>query len=143
MAGKKLKIVIIVVVVIVALFFIAALASGPYINKDVEAIQGIDQFVVLEQGSQYVARFSLVDAQMGPAAADVNVNFRVGNHYEDNFNVNASEFGTYQLQLTGQEFVAYAWTLPSGFSITEPTDTAVLTVTLPDGREFKADTTVF
>jgi hypothetical protein len=63
------------VVAIVALFFIGALASEPYINRDVSAIQGIDQFVVIRQGSQYNARFSLVDDNLGTAAADVKVRF--------------------------------------------------------------------
>lgn len=139
---KSIKIVIVVVVVVVGLFFIAALASGPYVNKDVSAIQGISQFVVLEQGSQYIARFSLVDTDMGPAAADVNVRFRIGSQYEDSFRVGAGDFQQYELALTGQPFIAYAWNLPSDFTL-YGSETAYITVELPDGRAFTADARVF
>ena len=44
---------------------------------------------------------------MAPAAPDVTVFFRVPDvPYETEFPVMASAFRTYQLQLTGQEFVA-------------------------------------
>lgn len=141
--GKGKKVAIITIPIVVILFLLVIAGSGPYVNKDVTAISGIGNFVVLEQGSQYVARFSLVDAEMGPAAADVNVKVKVGMSYEDEFVAPASEFKVYKLQLTGQEFVAYAWNLPEDFYGPGSSKTAIITVTLPDGRELKADTRVF
>ena len=145
---KGIKIVLVVVIGFIGILFLAALLSGPYVNHDVEAINGIDNFVVLEQGSQYIARFSLVDTDFAPAASDVNVHFSVAG-WEQNFNVTQAEFGQYQLQLTGQQFTAYAWTLPDEIKAalhegeSYDSDTAYITVTLPDGRQFDAEETVF
>ena len=77
-----------------------------------------------------------------PAASDAKVSFRICN-MEGKLDVSASEFKTYQLQLTGQEFIAYAWFINEPETVCDDFDYAYLTVTLPDGRVFKADERVF
>lgn len=144
---SKKKIIAIVIPVAIVLIFLIGLGSQPYVNTNVEAITGVDKFVVLDQGSQYMARFSLVDNDFAAAADDVKVHFSLAGWKQD-FDVSASEFAQYQLQLTGQEFTAYAWPLPEEFktAMTNSVDsvnTAYITVTLSDGREFTADTSVF
>lgn len=141
MTRKAVKIAIVVVVVIVGLFFAVVAFSGPYVNHDVDAITGIDDFVVLNQGSNYMARFSLVDDNFAPAAADVNVTFQ-GGGWIHNFTAPAYEFSTYKLKLTGQEFVAYAWNLDSDYDFSENHD-ASIRVTLPNGKTFEAEDTVY
>jgi hypothetical protein len=64
--------------------------------------------------------------------------------YKDEFNVKASEFKQYELQLTGQPFIAYAWQIPEKVSgIASSPDTATITVTLPNGKTFTAEDTIF
>ena len=70
------------------------------------------------------------------AASDAQVLFVVISNsglerYRDEFNVTASEFKQYKLQLTGQPFIAYAWQIPNKISgIESSPDTATITVKL-------------
>lgn len=145
--NKKRKAAIIIPIVIVGLFVIGGLLSMPYINTNVEAISGVTQFYILEDGSLTKIRFSLIDNEGYVAASDANVSFVVTSEsgrelYRDEFSVKASDFQQYQLQMTGQPIFAYAWQIPElieadGDSLS--LDTALLTVTLPNGKVFTAE----
>jgi hypothetical protein len=104
----------------------------------VDEIAGISSFVVIEEGSITKLRFSLIDDEGYAAASDANVHFRIS-ALEQEFPVSANEFQEYKLQLTGQPIYAYAWQINERI----PEGTAVLTVTLPNGKDFTASERVF
>jgi hypothetical protein len=65
--------------------------------------------------------------------------------YHTGFNIKSDDFKTYSLVLTGAPIVAYAWQI-IGQSLAHPPTVfpkAYLTVTLPDGKSFNADTSFF
>jgi hypothetical protein len=147
LVGKKLKITIIVVVAVVAIIVIAGLASTPYINRDVNSIAGVSQFVVLKDGSLYKARFSLVDQDNYVSASDANVKFSIrdssGNDlYSRAFNIGSYDFEEYKLLLTGAPIIAYAWQFNQGDvrGSSDSFKTSYLTVSLPNGKVFDAQT---
>lgn len=155
--SSKKKIVGVVVGIVVAFFVIIAIAAasvppGTLHQTDPENIQGISQFVVLEQGSNIAARFSLNTPENVYATSDASVQFRIVSGsgtelYSQNFDIKASDFAQYELRLTGQPLIAYAWFLdapPSRFeSSSLDLPEAFITVTLPNGKSFNAKTTLF
>jgi hypothetical protein len=113
-------------------------------------ITGVTNFLILKEGSLYQARFSLVDANNDQMASDANVTVQVKRDdgslvYSQNFTVSQDDFKTYQLQLTGTQFLAYAWQIDA--SNLQHSDLEVLkgylTVTLPNGKTYSTDTSVF
>jgi hypothetical protein len=112
--SKKKKVAIVVVVVVIGLFALAAIASTPYFNRDVNSIMGVTQFVVIKDGSLYKARFSLVDKDGVAAASDAVVGFLITDEnghtlYNKGFQISGSDFSQYKLLLTGAPIFAYAW----------------------------------
>ena len=125
------------------------MASVPYVNTNVQEIAGINQFIAIKDGSMYNFRFSLVDNDNAYAASNANVSFGImdkntgGFVYVKHFPVSTDDFKQYNLVLTGAPVHAYAWqinqtSLPSLNS--GGLYDALLEVVLPDGREFKAQT---
>ena len=152
--GKKLKIVGAVIGGIILLIVIGVVASfvapGSVYKTDPNKITGITQFFVLKDGSLYKARFSLTDKDNSIVTSDAKVNFDAKTDtgvtlYHTGFNVKSDDFKTYSLVLTGAPIVAYAWQI-NGQSLAHPPNVfpkAYLTVTLPDGKSFNADTSFF
>jgi hypothetical protein len=139
---KKRYIVIIPVVGFAMLILLGIGLSTPYINRDVEAINGLTNFVVLHDGTLYKARFTLVDNEGYVAASDGKVHAVIcGAVY--NFPFIADEFQQYKLQLTGQPIVAYAWTMQDSDIHADGMCDATITVTLSNGKSFETNTTVF
>jgi hypothetical protein len=145
--GKKLKITLIVVVVIVGLIILLGLASTPYINRDVNSIVGLTQFYVIKDGGLYKMRFSLLDKDNAAAASDADVVFAIrdsshNNLYSTAFHISSYDFKEYALILTGSPIIAYAWQINAGDvrTFSDSVKTAVLTVTLPNGKVFNAQT---
>lgn len=102
----------------------------------------VDRLVVLGgQGQdQYQARFSLLDKNLSETREDGRASFAIldGSRilYQSEFDVKKSDFGRYSLVLTGQEFTAYAWTIPLS-KVSKGTSTfgrAVLNFTTSDGQ---------
>lgn len=137
---KGFKIAIVTVVAIVALFFIAAIASGPYVNANVNEIAGIKNFVVIhESGDLYTARFSLVDNELGAAADNAYLHYSICG-IEGEKQLSTSDFKEYALQLTGSKFIAYAWQIDSPEICSSYN--SYIEITLSDGRFFDESTTV-
>ena len=65
--------------------------------------------------------------------------------YATSFDVSSSDFKQYELALTGQPVIAYAWQIDQskvrGSGATSPLNNAEIKVTLPDRREFSDTTT--
>lgn len=169
--GKKIGIGIGVVIgVFFVLVGIGAAASSSQSNNsanintaaysaDLNRIVGISEFTVTKQGSMYQAHFQLVDKDLAPMTSDARVSLVVklkntsnGNDgqtvYSKAFDVRASDFQAYTRTLTGaQTGEMYLWLIDtqdlqgvkqSDFSFGD----ATLTVTLPNGKSFTADTTI-
>lgn len=152
--GRKLKIVGAVIGSIVLLIIIGVVASfvapGSVFKTDPNKITGITQFYVIKDGSLYKARFSLTDKDNGIVTSDAKVSFDAKtdsgiSFYHTDFNVKSEDFKTYNLVLTGAPVVAYAWQI-NGQSLAHPSNVfpkAYLTVTLPNGKSFNADSSFF
>ena len=138
---KAVKIVLMVVFGFIGIIFLGAIFSGPFVNHDISAITGIKQFVVLHDGSLYTTRFSLVDSENGQAASDAHLSYNICG-VQGEVDITASDFKTYQLVLTGQPIVAYAWQMDDP-EMDCDTYNANIVVTLPDGRWFEARKTAF
>jgi hypothetical protein len=149
--GKKLKILGAVIGGIILLIIIAVVASflapGSVYKTDPNKITGITQFFVIKDGSLYRSRFSLIDSNNGIATSDAKVSFTAKTEsgttlYHTDFNIKSEDFKTYSLVLTGAPIVAYAWQINRESLAHSPTDfpKAYLTVTLPNGKSFNADT---
>lgn len=122
--------------------------NGPQI-ENANNIIGISEFVVVQQGSVYQAHFSLTGTHAEQLSSDAKVSFVVKRDdgstvYSQNLDVKQSDFQTYQLRLTGASFLAYLWQfdgqkIPHGqYEILK----AYLTVTLPNGKTYQADTSI-
>jgi hypothetical protein len=152
--GKKLKIAGAVIGGIIILIIIGVVASfvapGSVYKTDPSKITGVTQFFVLKDGSLYKARFSLTDKDNNIVTSDGKVSFDAKTDtglalYHTDFNVKSEDFKTYSLVLTGAPVIAYAWQI-NGQSLTHPSNVfpkAYLTVTLPNGKSFNADTSFF
>ena len=139
---KKKYIVIIPVVGFAVIILLGLGLSAPYINRDVEAINGLTNFVVLHGGTLYKARFTLVDNEGYVAANDGKVHAVICGAVYD-FPFAADEFQQYKFQLTGQPIVAFAWTMDASDINAGGMCDATITVTLSNGKSFETDTTVF
>ncbi len=116
------------------------------------------------EGSLYRIRFSLVDANDVVATSNAKVSFAMlvdatnQTLYSRTFDIKSTDFQTYQLVLTGAPIVAYSWQVDSSeiarpqsvtnnnnqtTSLDNTMKTALLTVTLPNGKTFTTDTTFF
>ncbi|MDQ4067394.1 MAG: hypothetical protein M3114_07390 [Thermoproteota archaeon] len=163
--GKKAKIVIGVVLGVIFVFIgiplILFFFAPGAIPADPDRITGISQYFVLRDGSLYKARFSLVDANNAVVTSDAAVKWVVkadaayGQElYRQEFNIKSIDFQTYQLVLTGAPVVAYSWQIdgnsfPEQFSSASSSTglprakVGILEVTLPNGKNFTADTTFY
>jgi hypothetical protein len=137
--GKAKKAVIIIVPVAAFLILVIGVGSQPHLNTNADEIAGITGFHVIKDGSITKLRFSLVDDQGYAAASDALVHVKTY-AYDQEFQISASDFKEYRLQLTGQPVYAYAWQTTE--SIGRDTH-VVLTVTLPNGEQFKTSDRVF
>ena len=121
--------------------------NGPQI-ENANNIIGISEFVVAQQGSVYQVHFSLTGARAEQLSSDAKVSFVVKRDdgstvYSQNLDVKQDDFQTYQ-RFTGASFLAYLWQfdgqkIPHGqYEILK----AYLTVTLPNGKTYQADTSI-
>lgn len=112
-------------------------------------IIGISEFYVAQVGSVYQAHFSLTGEHAEQLSSDAKVVFVVKRDdgsivYSQNFDASQDDFKTYQRVITGAEFNAYLWQfdaqkIPHGqYELLK----AYLTVTLPNGKTYNADTSV-
>lgn len=137
MSGKK-KAAIVIPIVIIGSLVLIGLLSMPYINKNVDDIAGVSQFVVYKDGSLTKFRFSMVDDNGYAAASDARVVLNTPK-WKYNFTIDADEFQQYKLQLTGQPLIAYAWQ----DSKDQGSGDVFLAVTLPNGKVFYAKDYLF
>jgi hypothetical protein len=105
-----------------------------YKAQNPEQITGVSQFVVLNDGSLYKARFSLIDRNDRPVTSDANVTFAAKTHvnqtvYERAFSVKAEQFQQYQIVVTGAPILAYAWQIDSGEMAAQAQPAAYTTTT--------------
>lgn len=127
-----------------ALFF----APSRTLRSNLDRISGVSQYFVFKDGSQYIARFSLVNNDNSWATSDAIATFVIkldnGTElYSRQYNVLSTDFQTYQLP-TGQPVVAYAWQINASDLHYGDLDfpKAFLSVTLPNGKTFNAETMV-
>jgi hypothetical protein len=139
---RRTKSMIIIIPIAVVLYLLIGVGSQPYINTNVDEVAGITQFHVIRDGSITNVRFSLIDNNGNAAASDAMVNLRISSNYGDEFPVSANDFKQYRLQLTGQPVIAYAWQINESIDLDIGGTEAILIVTLPNGKVFRASDTV-
>jgi len=74
----------------------------------------ISNFVVVQEGDNNQCRFSLKDEDYAYTTAAGTVTIKIVDSeesilYENTFSITKSDFGTYELVLTGEDFIAYVW----------------------------------
>jgi len=79
-----------------------------------KAPEYISNFVIVQEGENNQCRFSLKDEDYAytTAAGTVTIKFLDSEEsilYENTFSITKSDFGTYELVLTGEDFIAYVW----------------------------------
>jgi hypothetical protein len=132
-----------------------------YEDSSPDEVAGISQIIVLDDGSLYRARFSLVNNNSEVVTSDANITFTVTpttyistpqqqnqTLYQRQFAIRAEDFQQYQLVLTGQPITVYAWQIDRNSLLPPYTDSsypkvALLNVTLPNNKTFTAESSSF
>jgi len=112
--------------------------------------QYIGNFMALLTGDEIDARFSLQDGSKNYVSGDGIGSIRIVNSegetvYTGTINVKKEDFKTYTLVLTGNEFLAYGWSIPLSTikNATSSTGTAYFKFTTATGEFNELETSVF
>lgn len=163
--GKWKKIGIIAAVIVVAWVTInlSIYYSNPKVAQQVDAIAnnavqnldsdtakiiGITSYDTAKSGSVYQVYFGLQDRNANYLSSDAKIDFKVTNAagktiYTDSFNIKKQDFFNFYFN-RGGSFYGYAWNIDEGKlqEIANEYGTAHITVTLPNGKSFSADTSI-
>lgn len=96
------------------IYFVSALSSRqPNLGSN-KVPEYISNFVVIQEGEENTCRFSLKDEDYSYTTAAGTVTIKILDSqesilYENTFTITKSDFGTYTLVLTGEDFIAYVW----------------------------------
>lgn len=150
--NNKLKIAGIVaglIILLVTLGVSSIFISTGKVNTNPDDVIGISQYFVQRDENLYNIRFSLTDKDSLWVISDASVEFVVKDDdgdilYSENFDIKSEDYKTFHLVLSGAPVIAYSWNI-DGAKLNRGSlafHTAYLTVTLPNGKSFTAETPV-